>query len=60
MKSEMIGIYKDINHDLVRVVFENRRYYYETITGTPDRYVSNQPPGRDLEYVGQQFTEAAQ
>jgi hypothetical protein len=39
---EHIGNYKDLNGDTVRVTFENRRYYYETVDGTPDRYVSHQ------------------
>ena len=40
--SEHIGNHKDLNGDTVRVSFENRRYYYETVDGTPDRYVSHQ------------------
>jgi hypothetical protein len=44
---ELIGNYKDLNGDTVRVTFENRRYYCETVDGTPDRYVSHQGPDSD-------------
>ena len=49
--SELIGNYKDLNGDTVRVTFENRRYYYETVDGTPDRYVSHQGPDSDRTLV---------
>ena len=49
--SEHIGNYKDLNGDTVRVNFENRRYYYETVDGTPDRYVSHQGPDSDRTLV---------
>ena len=49
--SELIGNYKDLNGDTVRVTFENRRYYYEVIDGTPDRYVSHEGPGSDRTLV---------
>ena len=49
--SEPIGNYKDLNGDTVRVTFENRRYYYEVIDGTPDRYVSHQGPDSDRTLV---------
>ena len=49
--SEHIGNYKDLNGDTVRVTFENRRYYYETVDGTPDRYVSHQGPDTDRTLV---------
>ena len=45
--SELIGNYKDLNGDTVRVTFENRRYFYETVDGTPDHYVSSQGPDSD-------------
>ena len=49
--SEHIGNYKDLNGDTVRVTFENRRYYYEVVDGTPDRYVSHQGPDTDRTLV---------
>ena len=49
--SEHIGNYKDLNGDTVRVTFENRRYYYETVDGTPDRYISHQGPDSDQTLV---------
>ena len=49
--SEHIGNYKDLNGDTVRVTFENRRYYYEVVYGTPDRYVSHQGPDTDRTLV---------
>jgi len=49
--SEHIGNYKDLNGDTVRVTFENRRYYYEVIDGTPDRYVSHQGADSDRTLV---------
>ena len=49
--SEHIGNYKDLNGDTVRVTFENRRYYYETVNGTPDKYVSHQGPDSDRTLV---------
>jgi len=45
--SELIGNYKDLNGDTVRVTFENGRYFYETVDGTPDYYVSSQGPDSD-------------
>jgi len=45
--SELIGHYKDLNGDTVRVTFENRRYFYEVVDGIPDRWISDQPPERD-------------
>ena len=49
--SEHIGNYKDLNGDTVRVTFENRRYHYEVVDGTPDRYVSHQGPDTDRTLV---------
>jgi len=49
--SEHIGNYKDLNGDTVRVTFENLRYYYEVVDGTPDRYVSHQGPDTDRTLV---------
>jgi len=47
----MPEFYKDLNGSTVRVVFENRRYFYEVVDGIPDRWVSDQPPGKDLTYL---------
>ena len=52
MNTDLIGYFKDLNGDKVRVTFENRRYFYEVVDGTPDRWISQQPPGRDLVYMG--------
>ena len=49
--SEHIGNYKDLNGNTVRVTFKNRRYYYEVVDGTPDRYVSFQSPDSDRTLV---------
>jgi len=45
--SELVGNYRDMNGDTLRVTFENRRYFYEVTCGIPDRYVSNQGPDSD-------------
>ena len=49
--SEHIGNYRDLNGNTVRVTFKNRRYYYEVLDGTPDRYVSHQGPDTDRTLV---------
>ena len=46
METEFIGNYKDINGDIVRVTFENRRYFYEVVDGIPDRWISENGPDR--------------